>query len=194
MLNELDMGGRLHPMSTQSEPTIALLSCHYLFEDFFDTIGVSLETLRTELTGGWMFNYIDALRVAGVRTVLIFVSARVSKTLRFTHLPTGATVCVLPVPKIHGAFSYITRWNFFSKRAAIKSLSSYLIMPLGLLTYELKRESCTQADTTAAITQIKEALKCSHSFSVVKLAVILALKIAKQWLRHNNILKLVIPT
>jgi glycosyltransferase involved in cell wall biosynthesis len=142
MQNECDVGGRLDLMSTQSEPTIALLSCHYLFEDFFDTIGVSLETLRTELTGGWMFNYIDALRLAGVRTVLIFVSARVSKTLRFTHLPTGATVCVLPAPNIHRAFRYITRWTFFSKRAVLKSLDSYLIAPLGLLACELRRENC----------------------------------------------------
>jgi hypothetical protein len=68
------------------QSTIALFSSGDLFEDFHDTIGVSLETFRDELTGGWLFNYVDALRQAGVQTVLFFVSARVSETLRFTHV------------------------------------------------------------------------------------------------------------
>lgn len=124
------------------EPTIALMPCGNPFEDFFDTIGVSFETLRTELTGGWMFNYIDALRLAGVRTVLFFISARVSAPLRFTHAHTGAKVCVLPATNIHRAFRYITRWALIPKRPEIKSLDSYLLMPLGLLAHELRREGC----------------------------------------------------
>lgn len=129
-------------INTQQEPTIALMSCGGLFEDFFDTIGVSFETLRTELTGGWMFNYIDALQLAGVQTVLLFVSARVSETLRFTHKPTGATVCVLPASIQHRAFRYSTRSARFSRKAVIKSLDSYLVLPLGLLAHELKRQGC----------------------------------------------------
>jgi glycosyltransferase involved in cell wall biosynthesis len=129
-------------MNTQQKLTIALMPCGSLFEDFFDTIGVSLETLRTELTGGWMFNYIDALRLAGVQTVLLFVSARVSETLRFTHMPTGATVCVLPAPILHRAFRQSKRSAKFSGKAVIKSLDSYLVLPLGLLAGELKRQGC----------------------------------------------------
>ncbi len=128
MPNECDTRGRLVPMSTQVEPTIAMLSCHYLFEEFFDTIGVSFETLN-QLSGGWMWGYIDALRLAGVRTVLFFVSARVSETLRFTHATTGATVCVLPVSTLHRA-------------GVTKLLKSYLLVPLGLLARELRREGC----------------------------------------------------
>lgn len=33
-----------------------------LFEDFYDTIDVSLERFRTDFTGSWMFAYIAALR------------------------------------------------------------------------------------------------------------------------------------
>ncbi len=154
-------------LSKQSQPTIALLPCCDVFEDFFDTIGVSLETFCTELTGGWMFNYIDALQLAGVRTVLFFVSSHVSETVRYKHLPTGATVCVLPSPKIYRAYRGVRRQavdvsggkikgNISNVQAkgstqrsrleaiknGIKSLGSYLSTPLGLLAQELRREGC----------------------------------------------------
>lgn len=136
MVNECATRRRPTPTSTQPEPTIALLSCHYLFEDFFDTIGISLETLRTELTGGWMFNYIEALQLVGVRTVLFFISARISETLSFTHAPTGAGVCVLPsTVRTH-------RLSFLKGVGVTKLLASYQLVPLGLLARELRREGC----------------------------------------------------
>src|SRR5947209_3090559 len=99
--------GRHRPVSTRPGPTIALLDWSHLIEDFLESIGVSFEAFRDEMTGGWMFGYIDALRLAGVRTVLFCVSARVTAPWRFTHVPTGATVCVLPAPMLYRA---IRRW------------------------------------------------------------------------------------
>src|SRR4028118_198867 len=84
------------PTNVRPEPIIALLPWGDLFEDFFDTIGVSFETFRDEHMGSYMFGYINALKQVGVRTVLFFVSARVSTTLRFIHAPTGTQVCILP--------------------------------------------------------------------------------------------------
>lgn len=145
MPNECDTRGRLRPMNTQLGKTIALLCCSDRFEDFFDTIGVSFETIN-ELSGGWLWGYIDALRVAGVRTVLFFVSARVWVPLRFTHAPTGATVCVLPVSIIHRAVRWrgdSSHWALFLGGSGItKILASYLLMPLGLFARELRREGC----------------------------------------------------
>lgn len=132
----------LHSISTQSEPTIALMLCGTLFEDFFDTIGVSFDTFRTSYVGSYQFGYINALRVAGVRTVLIYISARVSKTLYFTHEPSGVKVCILPAPILHRVFRHITRSFSFLKRRVTKSLDSYLILPLGLLAHELRHEGC----------------------------------------------------
>ena len=157
----------LLPASSLPQPTIALLPCCDVFEDFFDTIGVSFETFCNELTGGWMFNYIDALQLVGVRTVLFFVSSRVSETVRFKHAATGATVCVLPSPKIYRAYRAVRRstvdvsggrikakasdaqfigstprsW-LKSLKDGIKSLGSYLSTPVGLLAQELRREGC----------------------------------------------------
>jgi len=96
-------------VNPQPQPTIALLPCCDLFEDFFDTIGMSLETYCKELTGGWQFNYIESLQQVGVRTVIFFFSARVSETTRFVHIPTGATICVLPPSRVYKAYRAIRR-------------------------------------------------------------------------------------
>jgi starch synthase len=96
-------------VNAQPQPTIALLPCCDLFEDFFDTIGMSLETYCTELTGGWQFNYIESLQLIGVRTVIFFFSARVSQKTRFVHIPTGATICVLPPSRVYRAYRAVRR-------------------------------------------------------------------------------------
>src|SRR5439155_25987852 len=88
---------------TRSElkPTVALVDWTHLVEDFLDNTGVTLEQFREEMLGSWLFGYIDALQLAGVRPVFFSVSARVESTLRFRHEPTGATVCILPAPKAY---------------------------------------------------------------------------------------------
>ena len=108
-----------------------------LFEDFFDTIDVSVETFRTELTGGWLFAYVRALDLHDVATTLIHVSARVSTPHRFVHEPTGTNVTLLPAPRRH-------RWlralhHRFRRRKALSSLASYGSIPWRLLVRELRR-------------------------------------------------------
>lgn len=79
--------------------TLALLPWGDVIEDFLDDIGVSLETFATEMTGGWLFGYVEALRRVGLRTVIVCVSKQVPAPTRFTHAQTAATVWALPAPK-----------------------------------------------------------------------------------------------
>jgi hypothetical protein len=44
--------------------TIAFVMWGDLFEDFYDTIGVSLERFRAEYSGTWLFGYVEALAAA----------------------------------------------------------------------------------------------------------------------------------
>lgn len=144
-----------------SQPTIALLHWGDRIEDFLDTINVSFDAFCNELTGGWMFGYVEALRQAGVRTVLFCISNRVTTPERYIHKPTGATICVLPAPKIH---SYMRRpmrypygWTLdevFGKTdrirhpfyrplyAALKDITPYCATPFIALARELRREHC----------------------------------------------------
>ncbi|GAB4376461.1 MAG: hypothetical protein Kow00121_23550 [Elainellaceae cyanobacterium] len=139
-----DLSAAQPPQQTDARPqtTVALMPCGFLFEDFFDTVNISFETFRTELTGGWMFNYIDALKLAGIRTVLFFVSARVNAPWHFIHEPTGATVWVLPGPKRHREFRQFHRRIKLPGKRFINSLDAYLILPLTPLAELLQQENC----------------------------------------------------
>ncbi|GAA6616695.1 glycosyltransferase family 4 protein [Scytonema sp. NUACC26] len=149
------------------QPTVALLHCYDLIDDFLDSINISFETFCNEFVGSWMFGYIDALQKVGVRTVLFCISARVEEVSRFTHKPTGATICVLPTSWMYRIFRKVRRRSlnlygasdsqsfkdiqdenllrrsFLSPiKDLAKSLGSYLSTPLNLLARELRRENC----------------------------------------------------
>ncbi|HEY9652022.1 MAG TPA: glycosyltransferase family 4 protein, partial [Coleofasciculaceae cyanobacterium] len=145
-----------------SQPTIALLPWGQLWEDFYDSIGISFESFCNELTGGWQFGYIEALRLAGVRTVIFYVSTNVTEPSRFTHKPTGATICLLPAPKryltIHPKITKKTpslapnleEEESESRRSKshqiglklLRQVAPYLATPLRILAQEIRREGC----------------------------------------------------
>lgn len=77
-------------------PTVCLLPWGDPIEEYLDSIGVSLEAFRDEMTGGWLFGYVAALRSAGVDTVLVCWSRGVSRQHQWRHRPTGASMAVLP--------------------------------------------------------------------------------------------------
>lgn len=137
--------------------TVALVDWSQLLEDYLDNIGVSFESFRDRVTGGWMFGYVDALGRSGARTVLFCVSARVTETERFTHAPTGATLCVLPAPRAYRALrrrvlnpyaatTEVAVGQVTGARrawwAALKELAPYLSTPVVRLARELRRERC----------------------------------------------------
>ena len=84
-----------------SVKTVAIIHWGDVFEDFLDSINVSFDNFCNHLTGGWMFGYVEALKSQGIHTVIFCISARILKTETFVHKPTGATICVLPVPKLY---------------------------------------------------------------------------------------------
>lgn len=107
-----------------------------LFEDFFDTIDVSIDDFRTSLTGGWLFNYVEALQRAGVRTVLLHVSARVNGLTRFVHEPTATQVTILPAPRRVRVLRAIG--ERLPYRRAARSIVSWLSIPVRALIDELR--------------------------------------------------------
>ena len=152
------------PRSDESSPTVALLPFGNVIEHFLDSLGVSLESFCQDFTGSWMFGYVDALQRAGVRTVLICVSARLAKPARFTHGPTGAAVHILPALKSYrllqakmakpsGPYGRNVRQAFGealgSRRlfrpalAALNEAVLYLVTPPRLLARVLRQERCT---------------------------------------------------
>ncbi|MBA2318874.1 MAG: glycosyltransferase family 4 protein, partial [Euzebyales bacterium] len=124
--------------TAHGRPTLALVMWGDLFEDFHDTIGVSLEDFRTTLSGGWLFGYTEALASAGVRTALVTVSARVDEVTRFTHEPSRTQVVVLPAPRRHRWLrSLVSR---LPRRKAFSSTLSYLSIPVFALRRTVRTE------------------------------------------------------
>jgi glycosyltransferase involved in cell wall biosynthesis len=153
--------------NNQPQPTIALLHCYDLIDDFLDSINISFETFCKEFVGSWMFGYINALKQVNVRTVLFCISARVDKPSRFIHEPTNTKICVLPASKAYHAYralrrqslnvyegseatsfkniqdeNYLRRSLLTNIKDLVKSLGTYLSTPLGALAHEIKQENC----------------------------------------------------
>ncbi|HYR08267.1 MAG TPA: glycosyltransferase family 4 protein [Longimicrobium sp.] len=144
-------------MPDTREPVVALVDFSQLVEDYLDNIGVSLDGFVDEMSGGWMFGYVAALRTAGVRTVLFVVSAHVHAPQRRRHAATGATVWVLPAPRAYrlarrrvlNPYAATVAEACGDVRgaqralcAALLELSPYLSTPLAHLARTLRREGC----------------------------------------------------
>jgi glycosyltransferase involved in cell wall biosynthesis len=126
---------------TVRRPAVALLPAGDRFEDFFDKVGVTLETFRQKQTGGWLFNYVEALGRADCDTVVVYMSARISSTLRFVHEPTGCRVSVLPSPVLHRKFR-AARWRYAPGSRLLRSLEAYIATSPRALSRELKVLGC----------------------------------------------------
>src|SRR5688500_14243121 len=60
-----------------------------------------LDEFKEKMTDGWMLGYVEALKTAGVDTVLFCFSVRVNAHVNFIHGPTGAAICILPSPALY---------------------------------------------------------------------------------------------
>ncbi len=158
MPNNTDVNAEISPSKTQLETTIALLPWGEVWEDFLDEVGITFESFCNEIPFGWMIGYVDALRLAGIQTVLIFPTARFTEPSRFIHKPTGATICMLPVPKSYLAvrrklkemraspsFGKVTGVHASNHLLfkVLKDAAPYLCTPIGLLARELRQQNCS---------------------------------------------------
>ena len=137
--------------------TVALLPWGDVIEDFLEDIGVSLNAFCERMTGGWLFGYVEALQKAGLRTVVVCVSAQVHAPVRRAHLPTGASLWLLPAPHRYRLLRRRMRdpqgWTVEQMFGAahglrrrghllMRSVAPYAALPLGPLRRVLRREGC----------------------------------------------------
>jgi len=146
------------PTDAERAFSVAIIDWTQLVEDFLDTIGLSFADFRDEMSGGWLFGYIDALARASVRATLFCVSARVAEVERHVHAATGATICVLPAPAAYRLLRRRIREPHARPpehrpttargRAAylvdgtLRNAAPYLSTPVRALARELRREGC----------------------------------------------------
>lgn len=136
---------------------IALLPWGNVIEDFLSAINLSLEEFCEEMTGGWLFGYIEALKTVNIATVIICITARRDTPKRLIHKPTGAIIWLLPVSKIYlsihqqmvNPYGWSITETFGDKKGirypwflALREIAHYFSTPLKLLAKVLKEEKC----------------------------------------------------
>jgi glycosyltransferase involved in cell wall biosynthesis len=132
-------------------PTLALLPWGDIFVDFLDRLGVTLEQLRDEFTGSWIFGYAGALRAAGARVVIICPTARVDVPRRLAHAPTGAVLWLVPTPRPSRMLSSLAlRERLGGRReprlvaaAVAAHVAPYLATPLRATSRIVRDEGCS---------------------------------------------------
>jgi glycosyltransferase involved in cell wall biosynthesis len=140
--------------------TLALLPWGLVLEDFLAPNRLSLDDFCADFTGSWMFGYANALRTAGVETVIVCVSTGVDAVARRIHGATGTPICVLPVPRpyrllrsrmqfpygrtVAGVFGGppALRRALYPLLFAAKEAAPFLATPVRALARELRRYGC----------------------------------------------------
>ncbi|MEL6494484.1 MAG: glycosyltransferase family 4 protein [Cyanobacteria bacterium J06623_7] len=149
------------------QPTIGLIHNYDLIDEVIASMNITFQDYCHNFEGSFMFGYIKALQLAGVRPVLFCITAQVRQPTRFVHGPTGATICALPYApaysfylslkrnslKAYGgetgqAFKDIEDGNQLRRSSLAgvkdfsKSIGTYLATPLSLLGQALQQEQC----------------------------------------------------
>ena len=146
-----------------SDRTLAYIPWGDVFEDFFGSIGITFDVYCREFTGSWHIRFLEALKSRGIDTVVYYSSTQVSAPLHRTHIPTGATICLTPVPRMYRpiynkmvhpnhTFGY---WsdvdNLFGKStgirrfwlSTIKAVAPYLATHIGVLARQIRADGCS---------------------------------------------------
>jgi glycosyltransferase involved in cell wall biosynthesis len=77
-------------------PVVALLPYGHVVEDYLETLGLEVDDFVTAMDGTWIFGWVDALAISGVRTAIIWPSRGVRRPERRIHEPTGTPIWLLP--------------------------------------------------------------------------------------------------
>lgn len=137
---------------------LAILPWGDLIEDYLDPVGLTLDEMCRDMTGGWLFGTVEALQRAGLECVLFVITARLEQARSLRHEPTGMLVRALPCrPAYRGLRRFVSnpygrsgpemfgvsrRWKV-TVAELVWPLVPYLNTPLGPLGRDLRRQGCT---------------------------------------------------
>jgi glycosyltransferase involved in cell wall biosynthesis len=138
------------PEAGGDAPTVAIVSTGHALEDWIPR-SLSFDEWLERETGGWMFNYIDALTRVGVRSVVVTHTEYVTTPRSFHHRPTGASVWAVPPDRHLGRVrewerqerTPVSRRNPLSVgRALHRHWRRYRMTPLGPLLRGVREAGC----------------------------------------------------
>lgn len=131
-------------------PRVGLLPWGDVIEDWLGPLGVTFDDFCEEMTGGWIFGYVQALASQGIETTLVFASESVDRPVRRTHRPTGASIRTFPAGRRASVLRRPHRWQELPRpglrraaRAALWNLAPYLNTRVGAVRDALRADQCT---------------------------------------------------
>ena len=94
---------------------VALFPWGDVVEEYLEPIGLQLDDFVERMTGGWLFGYAAALRLAGHTPIIVCASERVGQITRRRHAATGTPIWVVPGKRVRREGSDATyslrRWR-----------------------------------------------------------------------------------
>lgn len=75
---------------------IAIVPWGDVIEDFLLPIGMTAREMASDMSGGWLFGYVEALRLAGFRSIVVAPSNSVTRPERLVHGGTGCPFWLIP--------------------------------------------------------------------------------------------------
>jgi starch synthase len=133
---------------TTQQNRIALFPWGGILEDFIAPIGIDHIRFAEEMSGGWLFGYVEALRGQGVETVIVALSGQVDRVERRVNPQTGTATFLLPAPPVYKA---LRRWPgdtddpnrpHFRKSRSLQDLVRYAATPSQAVVDVLQSTSC----------------------------------------------------
>jgi starch synthase len=110
---------------------VAIVPWGDVIEDYLDPIGLTVKDLASEMSGGWLFGYVEALRSAGFSPFVLAPSAAVQRPQRLAHRDTGTPIWLVP-----GRSSQEIR------RPGKRAIRQWLTTPLLAMGKVLRQEGC----------------------------------------------------
>lgn len=71
---------------------VAIFPWGDVFETYLDPLGLDIGRFAREVTGGWLFGYVEALASAGHQSIIVVPSSCVDRTTTFEHASTGTPI------------------------------------------------------------------------------------------------------
>jgi glycosyltransferase involved in cell wall biosynthesis len=145
-------------LASQFPVRIAFLPWGDVIEDFLSGIGISIDDFVNKMSGGWLFAYIEALRLRGIQSTIFCFSESVNETVYRTHKATGARIVLLPPSstyrkirrKIKNPYGLTTAEMFgatarFAHNVwrVMRHVTPYLATPVMTLADEIRKGGCS---------------------------------------------------
>ena len=112
-------------------PTIAIVPWGDVIEDYLEPIGLTVFDFARQVTGGWLFGYVAALRYAGWSPIIIAPSRAVAKVTRLVHAASGTPIWLVPGRSCQAVRSY-----------NLRAIRQWLTVPTAAFRQVIAREQC----------------------------------------------------